>query len=51
MSAFPKADVQNVRIGVKLMCPLSRKQTFRTYVFGSSRMSACGRKQTFVNIV
>ena len=30
-------------------CPLSRKQTFRMYVLGSSRMSAYGRKQPSVN--
>ncbi len=28
MTVFPKADVQNVSIGIELMSALGRKQTF-----------------------
>jgi hypothetical protein len=29
MTAFPKADVQNIRIGTELMSAYGRKQTYK----------------------
>ncbi len=53
MSAFPKADIQNMRIDIELMSAIGRKQTFGLCLNRSFLRPLSGKKadtQTFGTI-